>query len=52
MQALLRRGIVATLLAAALLLIGASPALAAVGAVRIQGADRYETSARTALTAY
>lgn len=46
-----KRGTVVLLLVVGLLAAHASPALAAVGAVRLQGADRYETCAVTALQA-
>jgi len=47
-----RRGILVLPLVIGLLMANASPGLAAVGAVRIQGVDRYATSAATALQAY
>ncbi len=47
-----KRGILVPLLVIGLLVTTASPCFAAVGAVRIEGADRYETSAKTATQAY
>jgi len=47
-----RHGMLVLLLVAGMLFAHVTPCAAAVGAVRIEGADRYETSAKTAYAAY
>lgn len=47
-----KHGMLVGLLVAGMLLTHVAPCAAAVGAVRIEGTDRYETSAKTAYAAY